>query len=157
MAEASRRNPALRIAKRTITRPSDPSEQVETLSAHAFSKAVSDGEFLWWWTAHGFSYGIRHAECEGEGCVLVNGSRAYWPTAKRRVPEARLIVLTVDPAVLAGRLTARGRESPAAISERLHRNDRLQSDTLLDQAWLVLDNTHALSEVSQALVRALPC
>ncbi|NBS11884.1 MAG: phosphonate metabolism protein/1,5-bisphosphokinase (PRPP-forming) PhnN [Gammaproteobacteria bacterium] len=157
MAEAARLNPALRIAKRTITRPSDPSEQVETLSAAAFSRAVNDGDFLWWWTAHGLSYGIRHAECEGQGCVIVNGSRAYWPDAKRRVPEARLIVLTVDPEVLAGRLTARGRESHAAISERLRRNDRLQSDSLLDQAWLVLDNTRALPEVAQTLVRMLAC
>lgn len=157
MAEVQRLNPSLRLAQRTITRPSDPSEQVETLSEREFSEAVSSGAFLWWWTAHGLSYGIRHAECQGDGCVIVNGSRAYWPEAKRRAPDARLIVLTVDPAVLAARLAARGRESQTAISERLRRNDGLQTEDLLDEAWLVLDNTRALSDVSHTLARALAC
>lgn len=157
MAEACRLNPALRCARRTITRPSDPSERVETLSTTEFADAVHTNAFLWWWTANGLSYGIRHNECVGPGTVLVNGSRAYWPDAKLRSPETRLIVLTVDPAVLSDRLTARGRECQAAIDARLLRNHSLQTTALLEDAWLVLDNTRALPDVAESLVRALEC
>jgi ribose 1,5-bisphosphokinase len=157
MAEACRLDPALRCARRSITRPSDPSEVVETLSTAEFADAVHDNAFLWWWTANGLSYGIRHHQCMGPGTVLINGSRAYWPDAKSQKPDVRLILLTVDPDVLSERLIMRGRESGAAIEARLMRNHRVQTTALLEDAWLVLDNTHALSDVAQTLVRALQC
>ena len=93
----------------------------------------------------------------GPGTVLINGSRAYWPDAKSQTPDVRLILLTVDPDVLSERLIMRGRESGAAIEARLMRNNSVQTTALLEDAWLVLDNTHALSDVAQTLVRALQC
>jgi len=157
MAQALQHDPSLRLARRTVTRPSDPSEQVETLSESAFQAAVAENVFVWWWSANGLHYGIRHAEIQGDGVVLVNGSRAYWPEASQRMPSALLIVLQVDPTVLADRLIHRGRESRAAIEARLDRNAQLQSDALITDAWLVLDNTHALADVAKTLVEAIRC
>lgn len=73
------------------------------------------------WQAHGLSYGIPKAAIAGTGTVLFNGSRAALPLALQAFPDLRVILVTAPYAVLADRLSARGREEAGDIRDRLER------------------------------------
>jgi len=125
LAGATRAEPALHWARRSITRPeSGGGEPFEGVSVQDFTRRRADGEFLLHWDAHGLSYGIPTREFSGlaDGRdVLFNGSRAALAAAQTIFPDILVVRITVPSRVLAARLAARGRETPEEIETRLAR------------------------------------
>lgn len=112
-------------AVRTITRKAAPqTEDFESLSPGAFLTEKAQAAFALDWSAHGLSYGIRHerlaALAEGRH-ALVNLSRTMIGQARAQFPPCRVIVVEAPVAVLASRLSARGRELASDIEARLRR------------------------------------
>lgn len=114
--------PDLRLVRRVVTRPTEAGgEDFEGVSEADFATRKARGDFALDWQAHGLHYGIPMAEVVGPGTVLFNGSRAALPLALQVFPTLRVILVTAPDAVLADRLSARGRESAGGIRDRLAR------------------------------------
>ena len=114
--------PDLRLVRRVITRPTDlGGEDFEGVSVEDFRTRLARGDFALHWDAHGLSYGIPAAQIDGPGDVIFNGSRAVLAEAMKVIPNLRVILVTAPDAVLAARLSARGRETENQIRDRLAR------------------------------------
>lgn len=114
--------PRLRLVRRVITRPADAGgEDFDGVTEAEFAARKARGEFALDWDAHGLRYGIPLAQVQGPGTVLFNGSRKALPMAQARFPGLRVVLVTAPDAVLAARLTARGRETAQDIRARLAR------------------------------------
>ncbi|MEC5397523.1 phosphonate metabolism protein/1,5-bisphosphokinase (PRPP-forming) PhnN [Uliginosibacterium sp. H1] len=146
------------IAHRYITRlPRDNSENHIALSEAEFLLRAQAGCFALHWQGHGLHYGVG-VEIElwlAQGLtVLVNGSRAYLPEARRRFPQLRAVCITAAPETIAARLAGRGRETHDEIVERLRRNAGLADapvDKLIANDGALGD---AVSELSDWLSRS---
>ena len=125
MAAAAARVPALRLARRVITRPADAGgEDFDGVTEAAFQRRLAAGAFALHWQAHGLHYGIPAAidqDLAAGRCVLFNGSRAVLAEAQQRYPDLQVVHITAPVPVLAERLAARGRESAPEIAARLSR------------------------------------
>jgi ribose 1,5-bisphosphokinase len=122
IAAACRLRPDLRLVRRVITRPSGAGgEDFEGVTEDEFERRRALGDFALCWQAHALSYGIPKAQLLGPGTILFNGSRAILSEALRSFPDLRVILVTAPDAVLARRLSARGRETEADIAARLAR------------------------------------
>ena len=120
------------------------------VSHERFQSLKEEGAFAMHWQANGLEYGIPveiDQWLDSGRHVLVNGSRGYLKQARERYPDLLAIMLYVDTGVLHQRLQARGRETPAEISDRLQRN-QLFIDSIDEQhseQVSVLNNSAALS------------
>ncbi|HEY0294306.1 MAG TPA: phosphonate metabolism protein/1,5-bisphosphokinase (PRPP-forming) PhnN [Bordetella sp.] len=110
------------IAQRVITRPGGADEPSLEVTGPQFAQMSQAGRFAMQWGSHGLLYGIGieidERLARGQ-VVIVNGSRRYLPQALARYPALSAVEIHVDPAVLAQRLAARGRETPEQIAQRL--------------------------------------
>ena len=121
--------PGLHVARRSIDRPAEPSEDHEPLRGAEFDALLRSGAFALRWRAHGRRYAVRRSELEPltHGVhVLLNASRAHLARLRARHPDLLLAQLRAPEALLRARLLARARESAAEIEARLQRNARLQ-------------------------------
>lgn len=121
------------IAHRYITRPATAGgENHIALGEHEFLTRLNAGCFALNWHSHGFHYGIgREIEvwlARGLS-VLINGSRAYWPTVRARYPHAQRVHIIATADTIRARMRARGRETNDEITARLLRNSTLAGDT----------------------------
>ena len=152
--------PGLHVARRSIDRPAEPSEDHEPLAAAEFTALLHGGAFALHWHAHGRRYAVRRAELDalarGEH-VLLNGSRAHLARLRARHPDLLLVQLRAPDALLRARLLARGRESAAEIDARLQRNARLQATLRGVDFDIVNDATpqHAARLLNQRLAACL--
>ncbi len=121
--EAFAGDPAVRVARRLITRPADAaSEDHDSLDQAAFEKLVSADGIALHWRAHGLGYAIPISVDDwiGDGAVvLANLSRKAIPAAAERYRNIVVIHVTASPDILRARIEGRGRESGADIEERL--------------------------------------
>jgi ribose 1,5-bisphosphokinase len=143
--------------RRHITRPPDGgSENHEAITQDAFDRQCRDGQFALHWSANGLCYGIGseiNAWMQAGQHVVINGSRAYLPEAARLYPHLVPVLITIDPAVLRGRLMARGREDADQIEDRLRRAAEL--GRINHPALRTIANNGALAEAGEALVALL--
>jgi ribose 1,5-bisphosphokinase len=113
------------LARRCITRPAEAGgEDHDAVSPAEFADLAAKGAFVMHWQAHGLHYGIPRGVLDRVAAgrmVLFNGSRAALPACRAACPALRVVMITAPQAVLAHRLAARGRESPAQIAARLDR------------------------------------
>lgn len=124
IAHAKHLRPDLHLVRRVITRPSDAGgESFEGVALDEFAARKARGEFALDWQAHGLHYALPRTEFAGAGLRLFNGSRAALPGALRLFPNLKVILVTAPEAVLAARLSARGRESAGDVNDRLARAD----------------------------------
>jgi ribose 1,5-bisphosphokinase len=122
IAGAMALRPDLRLVRRVITRPTGAGgEDFEGVTDADFAIRKARGDFALDWQAHGLCYGIPKADVRGPGPVLFNGSRVALSHAFQVFPDLRVILVTAPDAILAARLSARGRESAADIRDRLAR------------------------------------
>jgi len=147
----------VKIARRVITRSAEAKgESAHGVSPERFEAMRAAGEFAMHWRANGLDYGIPAQVdqwlAQGHG-VLVNGSRAYLPEARRRYPDLLAVCLQVKPDVLRERLLARGRETAQQIDQRLARNAQLQAEAV--PAVHLLDNSGSLKAAAQAFIALL--
>ncbi|MNG88209.1 Ribose 1,5-bisphosphate phosphokinase PhnN [compost metagenome] len=145
------------VARRVITRSAEAKgEAAHSVTPERFAAMRAAGEFAMHWQANGLEYGIPvqvDRWLEAGRSVLVNGSRAYLPEARRRYPDLLAIRLDVKPDVLRQRLLARGRETVQEVEQRLARNLKLQDEA--DSAVKVLDNSAALAVTIAGLLDLL--
>lgn len=138
IAGAMAANPALRWARRVITRPElAGGEPFEGVSKSQFDQRLARGDFALHWQAHGLQYGVPWTELaplqDGRSVVL-NGSRGALAQGLAAYPDLIVLHITVPLPILAQRLAARGRESLAQITDRLAR-----ADTALPQGLRVVE------------------
>ncbi|WP_265516025.1 phosphonate metabolism protein/1,5-bisphosphokinase (PRPP-forming) PhnN [Nitratireductor luteus] len=142
--------------RRTITRPMEAGSEIhDTLDGEAFAKAEAEGCFAASWRANGLAYGIP-AEADdivGSGCVVVaNVSRGAMGTLRERYHHFLPVIVTAPSAILAERLSARGRESREEVLARL---DRAGDRALQVGDAVVIDNSGALEEAGEKFLEVL--
>lgn len=150
------------FAHRYITRPHDAGgENHIALSDAEFKARLASRLLPLHWISHGNYYGIgcelNHWLAKGL-TVVVNGSRAYLPTASRKYPELVPVLIEVSPDELTNRLHNRGRESAADIEKRLQRS--AEFERLHHSRLLRFNNDAPLEETGPAfveLIRAKMC
>lgn len=127
--EALKGDPRFYFVRRVVTRAADAAaEDHDTLAADSFATAKAEGAFALDWEAHGLKYALPRSiedEVAAGRVVVANGSRRMVAEALARYPDAQILLIDAPPQVRAGRLARRGRETVAAISERLAREGLL--------------------------------
>jgi phosphonate metabolism protein PhnN/1,5-bisphosphokinase (PRPP-forming) len=150
-------DPRFRFVERAITRPAGAGgEAHRALDVAAFEAERAAGGFALWWGAHGLLYGIPRdieADLAARRVVVANLSRGVLAEAAARY-RLRVLNVTAPAALLAARLSARGREAPADIAARLAREAVLPPG--LEVATVVNDATpeEGAARVIEALSRA---
>jgi ribose 1,5-bisphosphokinase len=144
------------FAHRYITRPADAGGENHVALSHAeFAQRELLDLFALSWESHGLCYGLgREVELwlNLGANVVMNGSRGFLPEAARRFPGLCVVLIEVSPAVLRGRLVARGRESAVEIEARLAR----AGEFAVEHPCLVrIRNDGALAEAGDRLVAVL--
>jgi len=114
------------FARRVITRPAGSAgEDHESATEEEFARNLAVGNFLIAWNAHGLRYGLPASLMAALGRgqnVIANGSRVVIAELVERVPRLVVVEVTVPPELLAARIAGRGRETGAAIDQRVARN-----------------------------------
>lgn len=144
------------FARRVVTRPAD-GEGHRTVAPAEFDAMAAAGEFLLHWQAHGTRYAIPAeigAALAAGRHAVANVSRTVLAEARRRLQPLAVVCVTAPPALLAERLAARGRDTPAQIAARLCRRVPTAGD---DVTQLVNDGPPPRAvERFLAVLRALP-
>jgi len=137
--------------RRVITRPADPDgEDHEAVDASSFTAREQARGFVLSWRAHGLAYGIPVTIVEQLAAgqhIVANVSRGVAATARARFPRTHVVLVTAPPEVLRARLAARGRESGAAIDERLGRVQDVAADSVIVNDGAPETAVHALLSV----------
>ena len=115
--------PGMHLVRRVITRaPELGGEDYDAVTVDEFSAMVEHGAFAIHWDAHGLNYGIpvtvKYHLNRGTDC-LANFSRKALGEAAQVFPNLTVLNISAEPAILAARLAARGRESEEEIAKRL--------------------------------------
>jgi len=123
---ATRDGDRIFIPRRVVTRAADDTEDHDTLSEAAFQRAVAEGAFTVWWTAHGHTYGVpASAEdaVKSGRTVICNVSRAVIEPLRQRFASVTVVLVTAPIDVLRQRLAGRNRASDGDLAERLARSE----------------------------------
>jgi ribose 1,5-bisphosphokinase len=142
--------PAVRVARRVITRASNDHEDHGSVDQALFEAMSAAGVFCLEWAAHGLRYGIlREVEDEVRlgAIVICNGSRAAASRMRRRFVKSAIVLITAPRQILAERLAARGRD--VSISDRLGRD---LENWAHDDADHVIDNSGNPADAAAELV-----
>lgn len=144
------------FAQRTITRPQQPGDQHEAVDHNAFWRLAATGQFSMTWEVNGVCYGVRRsieADLKAGRDVVINGSREYVPQLQQRFPQAQVIWLEADEALLRDRITARGRETGPALLRRISRaTEFVPPDS---QQVIRIDNSGRLEVAGQRILELL--
>lgn len=87
--------------------------------------------FAFHWAAHGHRYGIGievERWREMGRTVVISGSREHFVRDLADRPDVLPVLVTAPAAVLAARLTARGREDGQAAASRLRRSNAIEAE-----------------------------
>jgi ribose 1,5-bisphosphokinase len=138
-----------------VTRPSDASEDHDSLSEPAFRFRADSGDFALWWEANGLLYGLPATVRDdlSRGCIVVaNISRDVIARVRESFPRALIIHITATVDVLSKRLASRGREDEPERSERLSRS-LLREQTV--EADIRIENNGALADAGARFIATL--
>jgi ribose 1,5-bisphosphokinase len=118
-------DPGFVFPRRVVTREAMAAlEDHDTVSPTEFALQQANGAYALSWEAHGLQYGLPAsiaADIAAGRVVVMNGSRAMVAAAKAKFPGTIAVLIEATPAVRAGRLAGRGRESAAEVEARLAR------------------------------------
>ncbi len=145
------------FARRHITRPADSGgENHIAITPVEFDRHCAAGRFALSWRGNGLGYGVG-AEIDlwlqSGRHVVLNGSRGYLSDAAERYPNLLPVLISIEPAVLKHRLSARGRETPAEIDARIRR--AMDLEAIDHPALVVIANNGPLAEAGEAFVALL--
>ena len=144
----------LRIAQRYITRPAHKSEPFISVTSEAFQDLKRRGKFWLAWHVYDTDYGVPAAMIkwlqQGDA-VIVNVSRKIIPQARRRIPDLKVIFVSVPLEVTLQRIKARQRESEhdPGFQQRLA---RAMANQTLTKADFVVDNSESLETAAAKLL-----
>lgn len=150
------RHPDMLRARRVITRdPEAGGEDYDAVSPALFAARAAGGDFALHWRAHDLQYGIPitvQDSLRAGRDVIANLSRAVLTKADAVFDDLRVLHVTARPAVLANRLTTRGRENRVEIAQRLAR----QVPPLPEGLTIIeIDNSGKLDTAVKAALDAL--
>ncbi|MGL5114420.1 MAG: phosphonate metabolism protein/1,5-bisphosphokinase (PRPP-forming) PhnN [Beijerinckiaceae bacterium] len=148
-------DPAVRFARRIITREPDATEDSEGCTPEAFRAMAQDGAFALWWEANGQGYGLPHAIINDFGhgrTVVANISRGSIAEARERFGRVHVVHVTASLETLALRLAARARETADERAARLIRALEKDRDLIPDTR---IDNDGPLAGSVARLVAVL--
>jgi ribose 1,5-bisphosphokinase len=117
-------DPAFVFPLRLVTRAATADEDHLTISEADFARAVSRGEFAFWWEAHTLKYALPAAiddDIRAGRTVVCNVSRGVVSALRLRYARLVVVLVTAPADVLARRLAARGRPSDGDLAQRLGR------------------------------------
>jgi ribose 1,5-bisphosphokinase len=141
--------------RRHVTRPSDRNELVEERTPEAFAEERAAGGYALSWAAHGQLYGvprsIEAALAQGR-VVVVNVSRSVVGEALASQSRVVAVMVTAPAAILAERLSRRGRESRDDVMARVMREAPPLPSEL---AVITIENDGALTHAARSFVMAL--
>lgn len=140
--------------RRLITRPPGPGEDHEPTDQHGFAAAREAGALALSWRAHGLDYGVPRTvddDVLAGRVVVVNVSRAVLAVLACRYERVIVVRVEVSDAVRLARLEGRGRESGAAVLQRLRRADPAPGTA----ADVEIRNDGTVSDAGDQLVRVL--
>jgi ribose 1,5-bisphosphokinase len=141
--------------RRHVTRRSDGHEPVEERTPEAFAREKAAGGYALSWAAHGQLYGvprsIETALVRGQ-VVVVNVSRSVVGEALANYPRVVALEVTAPTAVLAERLSRRGRETPDDIMARV---TRAAPPLPPDMPVISIENDAALAMAAERFIAAL--
>ena len=144
------------VAHRYVTRPAEAGHENHiALSEGEFELRRRKGLFLFDWEAHGLRYAIGtevNLWLAAGLSVVVSGSRAHFAAAGSAMRNVLPVVIDASPEERRRRLLARGREAPAAMSERLMRASAYQ---IAHPDLVVIDNSGPLAEAGERLTALL--
>lgn len=149
------------FVRRYITRPAARGEWHIPVSEERFAHLEEDGAFSLTWHSHGLFYGIPASAglALANGITLVvNGSREALGRAFSCYPTLVPVLVDVKLDVLRTRLEGRGRESGAALEERLARASMPLPQVPGMPTPLRIDNSGSLNDAAATfakMVRAL--
>ena len=113
--------------RRIVTRPAGSvGEDHLSMSEADFAATERAGGFLLSWRAHGLAYGVPASigdDLADGRVIVINVSRTSIQAAVARFPATWVALITASPAVLAERLSRRGRENAADMEARMARAD----------------------------------
>jgi ribose 1,5-bisphosphokinase len=149
-------DPRFVFARRHITRAAEAGgEDHLALDEAAFEAVERTGGHLLSWRAHGLRYGLPAAledDLADGRHVVANVSRAVLDEARARLAPVSVLSVSAPDSVVRARLTARGRETPAEIEDRLARAAAYQVEGA-DVTPIVNDG--GVADGVAALLRAL--
>jgi ribose 1,5-bisphosphokinase len=120
------------FAHRYITRPRFiGNENHISLSDEEFKSRLNANLFALHWESHGYLYGIGcelDTWLENGFHVVINGSRAYLPIAKKIYPDMKAILIDAAVGIINQRLSNRGREASMEIENRIVHNAEISVD-----------------------------
>ena len=119
--------PGFHFPRRLVTRPPNPAEDHDCLSAEGFEAGVATEAYALHWRAHGLGYAVPRAAADAlaSGQVVVcNLSRRAVADARAAFGRVRTVLVTAPDAVLAARIAARGREGRGPAPEARRRAGR---------------------------------
>ena len=144
----------IRIPQRYITRPTHKSEPFISVTSEDFEDLKQRGKFCLTWHVYDTDYGVPVAMIkwlqQGDA-VIVNVSRKIIPQARQRIPDLKVIFVSVPLEVTLLRIKARSRESEDApgFQQRLA---RAMENQTLTKADFVVDNSQSLETAAGELL-----
>ncbi|MFZ6645659.1 DUF1045 domain-containing protein [Undibacterium sp. TJN25] len=155
---------AMVFPQRTITRPASHAEEHEAVSSEQFWQLASAGHFAMTWQSYDLCYGIRRsfeAELKAGRDVVISGSREFVPRLIQAYPEAQVIWIEADHALIRQRIEARlnlhekgnNGNNGAALLKRVQRNEQFSRPELPE--IIKLDNTGSLETAGRRLLDIL--
>ena len=140
--------------RRVVTRPPSSAEDNQFCDPVSFAKIDAAGGFAVSWSAHGLSYGVpasvRFAIADGRS-VVCNVSRTVIEDLRRRFGNVLVIEVTAPAAILAERLSTRGRTEDGSLESRIGRTAEIRGV----RPDVVIVNAASLAEASCAFLAAL--
>lgn len=144
---------SLRYARRVVTREQEDPNSVDiAVSKQVFNNYLDKQQLAMNWSANGLNYGIKRNELTAlrdDEYLLINGSRAYYATAKFLFPDLFAVHITAQLETLKTRLQQRNRESEDSIAKRLYRATQIQPGGQLD--GLELSNDGEVEQCAQKI------
>jgi ribose 1,5-bisphosphokinase len=155
--------PGFTFPCRRVTRAASAHEDHLVMTETAYLEGVRGGRFALAWRAHGLGYAIDSdvlSALAAGHIVTCNVSRDAIAAAKAHFPRTATVLVTAPADILAARLRARGRETLAAIDERLARNrefsENLTADFVVDNSGDATTAAVELAAILQKLAAAQP-
>jgi ribose 1,5-bisphosphokinase len=143
--------PALKVAKRFITREPDGFEDNHFVSFDNFNSLLKRGEFFLNWTSYGLNYGVSKEALDwlAEGHdVLINISRDIIDAAKKLYRNTKVVFVNAPLEQVINRIKLRGREDNKSVNERVNRAITNQDYSYADY---VIDNSGDLNKAINQL------
>jgi ribose 1,5-bisphosphokinase len=149
------RDPACVFPLRLVTRAASAAEDHLTISEGDFARAVSHGDFAFWWEAHGLKYALPASiddDIRAGHRVVCNVSRGIVAALRLRYARLLVVLVTAPADVLADRLATRSRASDGDLAQRLGRGAPAPAEFAPDH---VIENVGDIADGVTRLVAAI--